>query len=150
MLSKTQIHVKDKHANGDIIDIKKVKNIKIKESPKQKVPQKLEPEPKTDIIDNGLENVVKVFATQTLKGYIPNKPDKQNQDIAFVCENFGNIKNNWFFGVCDGHGVNGHFASDHIKRYLPTNIELLDYMAMRQKFQELSKQVDEGETNQFF
>lgn len=35
-------------------------------------------------------------------------------------KNFGNMKNFWMFGVFDGHGVNGHFASDHIKQYLPS------------------------------
>ncbi len=69
----------------------------------------------------------------TSKGFIPNKSDKENQDIAFNVKNFGNIKNNWFFGVCDGHGINGHFASDHVMKNLPSNIELLDFMAMKQK-----------------
>lgn len=27
------------------------------------------------------------------------------------------------YGVCDGHGVNGHFVSDFIKQILPENIE---------------------------
>jgi serine/threonine protein phosphatase PrpC len=49
-----------------------------------------------------------------------------------MLKNFANIKNNWYLGVCDGHGLNGHFASDHVKKYLPANIELLDYMAMKQ------------------
>lgn len=25
----------------------------------------------------------------------------------------------WFFGVMDGHGINGHFVSDFVKKYLP-------------------------------
>lgn len=29
-------------------------------------------------------------------------------------------------GVCDGHGVNGHKASDHVKKTLPSNLEFLD------------------------
>lgn len=33
-------------------------------------------------------------------------------------------KNNKFlFGICDGHGVNGHLASQFIKKTLPVNIE---------------------------
>lgn len=56
-----------------------------------------------------------------------------------MTRHFGNIKNNWFFGVCDGHGINGHFASDHIKQTLSTNIELLDYMAMKHKQQKDSE-----------
>ena len=60
-----------------------------------------------------------------------------------IVQDFANIKNNWLFGVCDGHGINGHFASDHVKQYLPTNIELLDYMLLKQKEKEASKSPEE-------
>jgi serine/threonine protein phosphatase PrpC len=50
----------------------------------------------------------------------------------FSLKDFGNIKNNWLFGVCDGHGINGHYASEHVKTYLPANIELLDQLALMQ------------------
>jgi serine/threonine protein phosphatase PrpC len=43
----------------------------------------------------------------------------------------------------DGHGVNGHFASDHVKQFLPTNIELLDHMLMMQKHKEKEKSDEE-------
>lgn len=33
------------------------------------------------------------------------------------------MKDRFLFGVCDGHGVNGHFVSDFIKEILPENIE---------------------------
>jgi serine/threonine protein phosphatase PrpC len=33
------------------------------------------------------------------------------------------MKDRYLFGVCDGHGVNGHFVSDFIKEILPENIE---------------------------
>jgi serine/threonine protein phosphatase PrpC len=59
-------------------------------------------------------------------------------------QNFANIKNNWLFGVCDGHGINGHFASDHVKEYLPANIELLDYMAVKQTLQNKATQPANG------
>lgn len=29
------------------------------------------------------------------------------------------MKDRFLFGVCDGHGVNGHFVSDFIKEILP-------------------------------
>lgn len=35
------------------------------------------------------------------------------------------MKDRYLFGVCDGHGVNGHFVSDFIKEILPENIEYL-------------------------
>ncbi len=56
-------------------------------------------------------------------------------------KNFGNVKNFWLFGVFDGHGVNGHFASAHVKQYLPSksptydnsvaNLELVDYVSSK-------------------
>ena len=44
------------------------------------------------------------------------------------------IKDFYLFGVCDGHGnlfflilgINGHFASNHVKNYLPANLQLID------------------------
>lgn len=32
-------------------------------------------------------------------------------------------KSKYLFGVCDGHGVNGHYVSEFIKEILPENIE---------------------------
>jgi serine/threonine protein phosphatase PrpC len=32
------------------------------------------------------------------------------------------IKHFYYFGVCDGHGVNGHHASNHAKHYIPSNL----------------------------
>ena len=85
------------------------------------------------LLDEKLVSVVAKLGQISKTGYIPNKPDKANQDIIFISQNFANIRNCWLFGVCDGHGLNGHFASDHIKRYLCPNIELLDFMAIQQK-----------------
>lgn len=88
------------------------------------------------MLEPELEDCVTLYAFQTRTGFIPQKDDKQNQDQYFIVQNFGNITNNWLFGVCDGHGINGHFASDHVKQFLPTNIELLDYMLLKQKEKE--------------
>jgi len=85
-----------------------------------------------------VESYVATYAFDSRTGFIPMKDDKQNQDRCFIMPNFANITNNWLFGVCDGHGINGHFASDHVKQFLPTNIELLDYMLLRQKYKEAS------------
>lgn len=51
-----------------------------------------------------------------------DKKDKVNQDSYIIIENFM-MKDRYLFGVCDGHGVNGHFVSDFIKEILPENIE---------------------------
>lgn len=50
-------------------------------------------------IESILPDYVDKYAFATIKGMIPEKTDKQNQDIYFVTPNFANIKNNWFFGV---------------------------------------------------
>lgn len=43
-------------------------------------------------------------------GFCPEKKNKVNQDSYIVLENF--MKHGrYLFGVCDGHGVNGHFVS---------------------------------------
>ena len=79
------------------------------------------------------------YSFKTRTGFIPNKPSKTNQDSYFIVKNFGQVKNNWFLGVCDGHGINGHHASDHVKKFLPSNIELIDYMAIKNKKQSPSQ-----------
>lgn len=32
------------------------------------------------------------------------------------------MKNNYLLGVCDGHGINGHYVSQFIREILPENI----------------------------
>ncbi len=86
-----------------------------------------------NLLDLGFDDPVMKIATKTRTGYIPSKPQKTNQDKEFHLKNFGGIRNNWLFGVCDGHGINGHFASDHVKKQLPSNIELIDVTAIRHK-----------------
>jgi serine/threonine protein phosphatase PrpC len=34
-------------------------------------------------------------------------------------KNFAGVEGLYFFGVCDGHGVNGHHVSDFVKKNLP-------------------------------
>ena len=72
------------------------------------------------------------YGIKTRTGYVPNKPHKVNQDRCFVLRNFGKVKNIWYFGVCDGHGINGHKASDHVKKNLPSNLEFLDSMLLNE------------------
>lgn len=109
----------------------------------EKRSQSQPPAKELSTLDAGINDFVKIYAYDTRTGMIPGKDDKQNQDNYFIVQNFANISNNWLFGVCDGHGVNGHFASDHVRQFLPTNIELLDYMLMRQRHKEQSKTDEE-------
>jgi|JI61114C2RNA_FD_contig_31_298453_length_1301_multi_2_in_0_out_0_2 serine/threonine protein phosphatase PrpC len=57
------------------------------------------------------------YSYRSKKGFIPNT-QKFNQDAYIVAPNIG--KKSWqhFFGICDGHGNNGHHVSSFIKNNL--------------------------------
>jgi len=44
---------------------------------------------------------------------------KPNQDSFISVKSLAGIDGLWMFGVCDGHGVNGHLVSDFVKKNLP-------------------------------
>ena len=50
------------------------------------------------------------YAVCNRTGFCPEKKDKVNQDTYIVIENFM-TKGRYLFGVCDGHGINGHYVS---------------------------------------
>jgi len=75
-------------------------------------------------IDNNNKNIInriKSYAVKTRKGFIPEKADKINQDRAMLIPNLSNISNLWLFGVFDGHGINGHHASQFVLNQFPSN-----------------------------
>jgi serine/threonine protein phosphatase PrpC len=59
-------------------------------------------------------------ASRTRKGVLPHKPGKINQDSFFILKNFAQILDSWYLGVCDGHGTNGHHASQLVKVEQPS------------------------------
>ena len=67
------------------------------------------------------KSVIKVQAHRTRAGLLDGK-EKINQD-RLICEPYYLTHESSLFGVCDGHGVNGHFVSDIVKRQLPLNLE---------------------------
>ena len=48
-----------------------------------------------------------------------------------MVKNFAKIENLWYFGVCDGHGQNGHLVSEYVKNKLALDIMEVD-IAMRE------------------
>jgi serine/threonine protein phosphatase PrpC len=66
-------------------------------------------------------------------GRTKQKNDKINQDICFAYENFLMLRNLFFFGVCDGHGSCGQFASEHAKIYIPANFQYLEIISGLEK-----------------
>lgn len=76
-------------------------------------------------IDDGYE--IK-YSKLSRTGYIPLCKEtgfrkKQNQDSVTIIENFLDISSNYFFGVFDGHGMNGAKVSGLVKDLIPNNIK---------------------------
>ena len=83
-----------------------------------------------------LPKVIVRFAHKTRTGSIEGIPKPQNQDSFLILHDFCACKNQFLFGVYDGHGVNGHLVSDYIKKNLP---HVLDH-----HFPRLLKKADSG------
>ncbi|OMJ82735.1 hypothetical protein SteCoe_16503 [Stentor coeruleus] len=60
---------------------------------------------------------------KTRIGSINGENKKQNQDSFIIKNNFLGIYGNYFFSVCDGHGLHGHLVSRFIKLKLPEFLE---------------------------
>ena len=92
-----------------------------------------------DIINLKTNNYVKNYSIITQKGkhkVIGVETEDVNQDVVFMNPNFLLIKNSYFFGVCDGHGINGHYVSSYIKQILPAYlnyIEIDNYISKKNK-----------------
>lgn len=68
-------------------------------------------------LDVNFEYILK-FAVRTQPGS-KDELDKQNQDAYIVCPNIGKKSYMHYFLICDGHGVNGHHVSQHLKTIIP-------------------------------
>ena len=58
----------------------------------------------------------------TLAGYKSNGMQKLNQDKFFIKKNFLDEPEQFFIGVCDGHGMHGHIISEYVSEFLPKNL----------------------------
>lgn len=85
--------------------------------------RKLEPEKthrrKFSLETNNGIPLVSQFSHVSNKGYIPENPNKTNQDSYFEHTNFANHPDMYLFGVCDGHGYYGGDVSGYVKKRLP-------------------------------
>ena len=92
-----------------------------------------------DIINLKTNNYVKNYATLSQKGkhkIIGIETEDVNQDVVFLNPNFLLIKNLYLFGICDGHGIQGHYVSNFIKNILPSYlnyIEIDNYISKKNK-----------------
>lgn len=65
------------------------------------------------------KSIISKFAHRNDKGYLPDNPDKVNQDAYLDFANFAHSTDMHFFGVCDGHGFYGKEVSSYCKQRLP-------------------------------
>ena len=92
-----------------------------------------------DLINLKANNFVTSYATLSQKGrhkVIGLEAEDVNQDVVFLNPNFLLIKNLYFFGICDGHGIQGHYVSSFIKQILPVYlnyIEIDNYISKKNK-----------------
>ena len=92
-----------------------------------------------DLINAKLNNYVKSFSILSQKGnhkIIGTEIEDVNQDEVFLYNNFLLIKNLYFFGVFDGHGIQGHYISSYLKDNIPSYlnyIEIDNYISKKNK-----------------
>jgi serine/threonine protein phosphatase PrpC len=60
------------------------------------------------------------YAHWTQRGYYPDDPHKENQDVVGVHENFSGSPTHAFMAVFDGHGPAGGDCSRYVAKKLPT------------------------------
>lgn len=74
-------------------------------------------------VDGSLPAVVDSYRIRTRTGLMYGKPKKFNQDATLALQDFASTKNQFFFGVFDGHGALGHEVAGFVKRVLPLYID---------------------------
>lgn len=78
-------------------------------------------DPNKFIVEDNESTSVGSYFVCSRAGMLEDKP-KVNQD-AFICIPQFVMNNISLYGVCDGHGINGHFVSEFVREILPENIE---------------------------
>ena len=58
----------------------------------------------------------------TLAGQSSPGVQKLNQDKFFIKKDFLDEPEQFFIGVCDGHGMHGHYISEYVSKYLPEKL----------------------------
>ena len=75
--------------------------------------------------ESELEKKIKIknIFSLTKKGFYHPGNEKPNQDNYFIIKNINNESNNYFIGVCDGHGKYGEEVSSFISLNLSENLK---------------------------
>ena len=126
LLNKTKINTRKKikikniqknSINENKIQINNESKIKTKKLIFSPTPPKTKEN--TITIKDIISKKVSKIDSCTLAGYTSSGEKKINQDNFFIEKNFLNEKNQFFIGICDGHGEQGHLISSYISKCLP-------------------------------
>ena len=69
---------------------------------------------------------------------------KINQDAFFIKDNFLNNENNFFLGVCDGHGEKGQLISQYVSEKLPEYLNNMNYDSIIDTFRKINNEIYEN------
>ncbi len=85
----------------------------------------------------------------TLAGYTAPGIQKINQDNFFIKKDFLNVTEQFFIGICDGHGMQGHLISEYVSKNLPNHLnDTTDesiknaYLSIQNSLQNESNKID--------
>ena len=82
-----------------------------------------------DMINTKVNNYVKSFYSISQKGkhkIIGTEMEDVNQDVIFIFNNYLLVKHLYLFGVCDGHGIQGHYISNYAKNIIPSYLNYIE------------------------
>ena len=97
---------------------------------------------RSDFIDLKIQNYIKSYSILSQKGTQVG----DIQDKSFKYENFLLFKNFYCFGVCDGHGKQGHLISERTSIMFPS---YLQYIIMEDNLNKRKEDINEA-TNSLF
>ena len=69
---------------------------------------------------------------------------KTNQDAFFIKEKFLDNENNFFFGICDGHGEKGQIISQYVSEKLPEYINNIKHDNITNEFKKINNEIYEN------
>lgn len=72
-----------------------------------------------------LTNVVFRAGFKSRVGSVKGKPKLHNQDSVIIKPNLQNLRGQYLFAICDGHGQEGYAITEFVKENLITYVEML-------------------------
>lgn len=88
------------------------------------------------------KKVIKIDSC-SVPGYSAPGVSKINQDNYFIIKEFMNNTEQFFMGICDGHGSYGHLVSEYICNTLPPKIKIISNENIKKAFLSTNKSLVE-------